>query len=203
MDEKHDIHRLEPIVHERKVISNRNILFAVFIGVIVIFVQFSFVFFFELGLRDSLIIGFVLILFYGIFLIFLIEPRVIREIHNLEVKTIQKQTPQQTLSVRQEIKPTPISEPLIPKEVIRTIERPVERIVEKRVPIYIQTPRKKLNIPKYDYLGSTESMTFHTRNCRLGKLIKKKYKISNNSKSYFIGKKFKPCKVCILKKKKV
>ena len=56
MEERHEVHKFEPIVHERKVLSNRNVLFAILIGVFVIIIQFSFVFFFQLGLRDSLII---------------------------------------------------------------------------------------------------------------------------------------------------
>ncbi len=199
MEERHEVHKFEPIVHERKVLSNRNVLFAILIGVFVIIIQFSFVFFFQLGLRDSLIIGFILILFYGILLLFLIEPRIIREIHNLEIKTIEKPVIREISRVLP--RPVPVQEPMIPKDDL--IPQQIIRTVEKRVPVYIQTPRKKLNIPKYDYLGSTETMTFHSRNCRFSKLIKKKYKLSNNSKSYFIGKKFKPCKVCILKKKKI
>lgn len=199
--EVHNIRRLEPVVHERKFIQNKNILFALFIGVIVIMIQFSFVFFFGLSLKDSLIIGFILILFYGIFLLFLVEPRVIREIHNLEVKTIER--PSERIVFKEVEKPVvpvtaqtlPAYHPTEPREIVRT--------VEKRVPVYIEKPRAKLNIPKYEYLGSSETKTFHSRNCRLGKLIKKKYKVSNNSKSYFTSKKYKPCKVCILKKKKV
>ncbi len=85
------------------------------------------------------------------------------------------------------------------------------RIIIKKVPIekkvyiekpvikevLVEKPRKKLNIPKYDFVGSTQTKTYHTRNCRLGKLIKRKYKLSSNSENDFKKKKFSPCKVCI------
>ena len=84
------------------------------------------------------------------------------------------------------------------KEVI--VEKPVYRDVVR--PVYTSS-KAKLNIPKYQFVGSKQTRKFHKRTCRLGKLIKKKYKISNNSQAHFRNMKFKACKVCILKKKKV
>ncbi|MCX6164242.1 MAG: hypothetical protein NTU73_05180, partial [Ignavibacteriae bacterium] len=57
----------------------------------------------------------------------------------------------------------------VPRPIIRDVIKPVDRLVVLK--------RDKLNIPKYDYLGSNQTMHFHKKNCRLGKLIKKKYKI--------------------------
>jgi hypothetical protein len=87
------------------------------------------------------------------------------------------------------------------KEVIKEVEKPVyiETPVIKEV--YVEKPRKKLNIPKYNYVASTETKTYHTRNCRLGKLIKKKFKVSNNQVSFFKKRNYKSCKVCIKPKK--
>lgn len=196
-DEKHHVHRLQPIIHEKRYIQNKNFIFALIIGLLVIAVEFFFVYFFELNLRDSLIIAFILVVFYGVFLLFLIEPRVVREIHNLEIKTIEREKP----VIKEVVRDVPVmvnSQPIV-KEVVKTIEKPV--YVEK--PVYYEVPRQKLDIPKYDFVGSSETRTFHTRNCRLGKLIKKKYKVSGNNKNEFTRKGFSPCKVCILREKKV
>lgn len=88
-------------------------------------------------------------------------------------------------------------------EKIVEIEKPVEvlKIVEKPVIKYKEKPRKKLNIPKYDFLGSTETNTYHKHGCRFSKLIKRNHKVSNNSEAYFKRNKFVPCKMCIDKKK--
>lgn len=92
-----------------------------------------------------------------------------------------------TRSVREIRRTKIIEKPATVKEIVREIEKPV----------YIESPKVSLNIPKYDYLGSTQTKTYHSRNCRLAKLIKNKYKISNNSALFFKRQKFKACKICI------
>jgi hypothetical protein len=89
----------------------------------------------------------------------------------------------------------------VEREVI--VEKPVEviRVVEKPIVKYKEKPRKKLNIPKYNFLGSTETNTYHKHSCRFSKLIKRNHKVSNNSESYFKRRGFVPCKMCIDKKK--
>ncbi len=84
-------------------------------------------------------------------------------------------------------------------EKIVEIERPVEilKIVERPVIEYREKPRKKLNIPKYEFNGSTETKTYHKRTCRFSKLIKKNHKVSNDSEAYFKRNKYVPCKMCI------
>ena len=130
----------------------------------------------------------VLVIIYAIILFFLLEPGILREIRSTQVRTIEKPIIQT------------VERPVV-REVVRTVDRPVVRTVEVEKPVYIERPRTRLSIPKYDYLGSSETMTYHRRTCRLGKLIKKKYKISNNSPVYFRSRKFKPCKVCIKRSK--
>ena len=87
-----------------------------------------------------------------------------------------------------------VKEVPVEKEVIKEV--PIEKKVYVDRPVYIQEKREPLNIPKYDYVGSSETKTYHKRSCRLGKLIKKKYKISNNSESYFRSRGFKRCAAC-------
>ncbi len=104
---------------------------------------------------------------------------------------------------------------VIEKEIIREVDRPittevfvdrpvvkevmVDRPVYRDVPsyVYVTNPRRKLDIPKYAYVGSRQTMTYHKRSCRFSKLIKKKYKVVNNSPSYFTRNRFKPCKSCL------
>jgi hypothetical protein len=89
------------------------------------------------------------------------------------------------------------------REVIKEVDRPVLREVIKEVdrPVYIEEKRERLVIPKYNYAASTQTKTYHKRNCRLGKLIKKKFKLQNNSETFFTRRKYKPCRVCIKNKK--
>lgn len=58
------------------------------------------------------------------------------------------------------------------------------------------------DVQKEKYIGSTQTRTYHLRNCRLAKLIKQKFKLSNNSLEFFRKRKFRACKVCMGKKKK-
>ena len=92
-----------------------------------------------------------------------------------------------------------IKEVIVEKPVVKTIVRTVEKPVIK----YIQKKAKKLNIEKFEYIGSSVNKIYHTKNCRLGKMIKKKYKEHSHQPSFFIKRKYKPCHVCILKDKKV
>lgn len=69
--------------------------------------------------------------------------------------------------------------------------------------IYVTNPRKKLDIPRYDYVASSETKTYHKKSCRLGKLIKKKYKVLNNDPNYFTRNGYKSCKICIRHLRKV
>ena len=86
------------------------------------------------------------------------------------------------------------------------VEKPVikyrNKIVEKPVIKYREKKRKKLNIPKYDFLGSNDTMIYHKHGCRFSKLIKPKHKISDNNEDFFKKNHFKKCKMCMPNKKK-
>jgi len=171
----------EPVIVERKVWNQTNITLAVLFTFLFIVIEIAAILIFRLDEVQATLIGFILIFIDAILLFFLIEPTLLREIHTGEIQTIEK-------------------------PIIKTIEKPIikeiEKIVHKRVPFYIEKPRRKLNIPKYSYFGSSETKTYHKRGCRLGKLIKRKYKVSNNSEAYFKKKGYKGCKVCVVGKKK-
>ena len=181
-------------VRERTLWNQGNVIWAISLGFIIILIEFLLVKLFNLELIPAISIGVVMIFIYAIILFFLLEPAILREIKTREVVTIEKPV---------------IKE--IPRYVVHTVEkpiekyvdRPVEKYVDRPVPVYAGSPKRKLNIPKYDYIASTESKTYHKKSCRLGKLIKKKYKLSSNNVSDFKRKKFKACKVCVLKRKKI
>jgi len=182
------LEELDPEITERKLFNLRNILFVFIIGAVLIFLIIGIIAIFELEIRNALILSLIAVTIYAVILFFLLEPSILREVKSVMVRTVEK--PVEVIRTVEK-----------PVEVIRTVEKPVEKEVIKRV--YVEAPRKKLNIPKYEYVGSSETKTFHKRNCRLGKLIKRKYKVSNNSASYFKAKGFKPCKVCKPGKKKL
>jgi len=95
-----------------------------------------------------------------------------------------------------------IVEKIVEKPVVRFIDRPGKTRIINRVRV-VKQKSKKLNIPQFKFIGSSVTKRFHTHACRLGKLVKRKYKVHNNSKAFFIKRRFKPCKVCILKTKKI
>jgi c-di-AMP phosphodiesterase-like protein len=180
MDNVEEIQHLKPEIREKRLWNLNNFFLSIVILLIisVIFLIIRFVFDFEL--IYIVIIACFLIIIYSIILFFLLEPKILREINKTTIKTIK----------------TPSL-----KEVI--IEKPIQIMHEMEKKIYITNPRKKLNIPKYDFLGSSQTKTYHKKTCRFSKLIKKKYKILNNDPNYFIKNNYKPCDICILKTKKV
>ncbi|MEK6927020.1 MAG: hypothetical protein AABX11_01170 [Nanoarchaeota archaeon] len=112
------------------------------------------------------------LIFYAILLIIISRPKKIRYLKPTEVKTI--------------------SQPLVTNI--------IEEIPIKKIPTHSQI--NTLNVPQYEFVGSTQNLTYHKRSCKLSKLVKKKYKITNNQENYFKRNNFKPCKLCILKQKK-
>lgn len=178
------------LVRDKRVREEGNTIIAVTVGILLFIISIIIVF--GLSLSTGQIIVFILIIlaFYVIVLSFLFEPRLIREIISTITNTIEK-------PVYREIR-VPVNQgKRIP--VIYEIEKPIIRDVIRTVdrPVLIKEKRKKLNIPKYEFLGSSETRVFHRRACRFSKLIKRKYKISSNDPQFFIKRRFIPCKVCI------
>ncbi|MDO8459710.1 MAG: hypothetical protein Q7S74_01240 [Nanoarchaeota archaeon] len=185
MENQESTKYLQPTFTERNVKRTSNMSIALFLGVIIIFVFVITIIATAISLITAMALFALFALLYGIALTSLLEPLKIREINHTTVRTIEKPI----------VKEVFVDRPLI-KEVV--VEKPVYRDVVRNVYVSSKSPIK---IPRYNYLVSLQTKRYHSRSCRLGKLIKRKYKISNNSKSYFIKKKFKACKVCIIKKK--
>jgi len=168
-----------PLLDQEKLWTEGNIFFMILIGILLIAV--GMVTTLEFDLTGNLLTGLIVFLsiFYLAIVLFTLEPKILRE-------TIFKDFRETQTEVVKEV----IKE--VPKQIIHEMDRT----------IYVTNPRKKLNIHKYDYIGSSETKKYHKRNCRFGKLIKRKYKVSKDSADYFRKKKYIPCKACLNKKKK-
>lgn len=175
-EELEQIEELEPIIHEKKIVSLGNLLFSFLVGLVIVVSFITLISFLTLDTFKSVLLATLLIIVYAVILFFLLEPEFLREITKTTVRTIK--------------------EPVI-REVI--VEKPVvEQVMhETEKTIYVTNPRKSLNIPKYEYIGSSETKTYHKKSCRLSKLIKNKYKVLNNDPNFFIKANYKPCKICI------
>tara|TARA_Y100000310_G_scaffold167460_1_gene167220 strand:- start:2612 stop:3217 length:606 start_codon:yes stop_codon:yes gene_type:complete len=187
MDRAHYTHRAPPRVIDRKRWKEGNILWALLVGAGVVLIELFSLVLFDLSRINISLLGIILVLVYAIFLFFLLEPHILREITHMHVRTVEK--------------------PVV-KEVVRTVVKPdiryrtVEKPVIKRVLVPVARKRKKLNIPKHKFFASDDTRTYHERNCRFRKLIKRKNQEHSNSEAYFKKKKYAACKMCIGKEKK-
>ncbi len=146
--------------------------------------------------EENLLFFWIFTILYAIFALVLLGSR------SNNTREIEKRVYIDRPVVKEVTKPIYIDRPVIKeveKKVIQRVEVPVIR--ERKV--YLRETRKKLNIPKFNFIGSNETKRFHTRFCRLGKLIKKKNKVHSNSANFFRKKHYKACKACILKSKKI
>ena len=167
-----------------------KILIALLVAALVVILAILISLIFKFNTLQSVVLSWILTAIYGFFAVLLVEPRIIQKI---EVERIIEK-PVETKVYEIVNKPFPV---YIEKPVQIPMENKTIEVVEKQVPVYIEKPRKKLNIPKYKFLGSVKTRTFHKKTCRLGKLIKKKFKLSANKKIFFQKKHFKACKVCL------
>jgi len=186
MDRKRlGVQQFEPVITEEKLFNMKNFPLAFLLGIIGIILFVVLARLFELDFAYSLLLVLVIVGIYSTILFFLLEPTILKRVHTKEIQTYEKPI------IREVIKE--VEKPII-HEVIKKVEKPIIREVIRN--IFVETPRKKLNIPAYKYRGSSATKTYHKTSCRLSKLIKNKYKISRNDIAYFKKNKFKPCKVC-------
>lgn len=184
MENQERVEYLQPHIVERSMTGEKPIIIAVVLALIIVFTFATTLIMIDLPIFAIVALLGIFVLLYAIALIFLFEPFKIREINHTIVRTVEKPVVEKVF----------VDRPVI-REVV--VEKPVYRDVVRNV--YV-SHKSSVKIPKYNYLGSLQTKRYHARSCRLGKLIKRKYKISNNSKSFFVKKKFKACKICIKKK---
>ncbi len=190
-----NIRYLEPEIREYKSFKGENLAIAVLMSCLLISGFILILFLFSFDLIQKILVALITLVCYAIFLFFLLEPKSLREVTQKIIETVENPVYREIYLDRPVVKEVPVI-----REIVRNVPVPEYREVIK--PVYIERKRKKLNIPKYKFLGSTETKTYHLRSCRFGKLIKRKYKVSNNSKKFFTSKKFKACKMCISKSRK-
>jgi len=190
--------KVERFVKEEKRKEEGNIFIAIIVGVLLTVICVIFITSFGLDTNQTIIFILLIVAFYIITLSFLFEHRLIREIINTITRTVEKPSEEVPNKVPNKEVVKRFDRPVF-YELEKPIIRDVIRIVER--PVFVKGER--LNIPRYDYIGSSETKNYHKKSCRFGKLIKKKYKVLNNDPKYFVRNGFSPCKVCILKKKKV
>lgn len=184
---------LEPEVKETKIWELKNAGIALGAALGFIFLQFLLMTIFDLGIVGSWILAFILLTTYSIGIYFLLEPKIVKETKERVVETVEKPV------IKEVFKTVEIEKPVIrtvEKEVIKRVETPVQRII-------IKSPTKHKSSPRYNYLGSELTKIYHKNSCRLGKSIKRKYKITSNNEEFFKRRNYKPCDVCIRKIKKV
>jgi len=168
---------------------------AIFAGVFTILAVLLASLGFNLEIVDNLVLSWIATTIYSVFLFFLFDNfQVIERVRVVEKPVIRE--------IIKEIE-KPIQIP-VENRTIQVVDRPIEIVREipviKRVIEYREKPKaKKLNIPKYKFLGSTQTKRYHKRTCRLGKLIKKRFKLQSNSQKFFVKKRFKACKSCFKK----
>lgn len=200
-------------VSERTGFDGYNVLIAVIALLLIIVGIILTSIVFEFNTTEVLTMSILLAIFYCVILFILAMKKNVREVKTMEVRTVAP-TVKQAVEQPMVQDFTPIIPSVVEKPVIRTrtiyktkIVRPkpiVKTVYKTRYKTRIVKPVvKKLNIPKFNYIGSTQTRTYHTRNCRLGKLVKKKFKLMDNRPDFFQKRKFRACKVCILKQKKI
>ncbi len=200
---------LEPVITETRIWNQANLIFAVVLAGVFIIAGALSILLLGFSTLEKVILGFGLVAVYAIILFFLIEPTLLREIRSREIQTIEKpvfrtiEKPVEVEKIVDRQVPVYINRPqYINKIKTRYINKIKTRYVDRIKTRYIQRRRKKLNIPHYEYVGSSETKTYHKRSCRLSRLIKRKYSVHNNSPAFFKHKRYHPCKVCILKQRK-
>lgn len=188
------------IVREKKIWNLKNIFIAFWIFVLFIVIAIVYIGFFPSGdkFENRLLLWTILTIIYAIILFFLLEPGKLREIERKEYKTIEKRVPVVKEVVKTVEKPV---ERVVYKDRVRTVEKPVIREVEK--PVYYPVTKPKKEVKKYAFVGSKLTKIYHKSSCRLGRSIKKKYKAYADDEKAFTKQKYKPCKICVLKERKV
>jgi hypothetical protein len=195
-------------IKHRSMLNPKILVIAALVALLVIVLALIISLAFQFSLVQNLVMSWILTTFYAVFAFFLIEPKVIKIVntHTKEPIPVRVPVPYEVIKQVPVQVPVPIQIP-IENKTIEIVEKPVEIIREvpviKRVIEYREKPRKKLNIPKYKFIASSQAKTYHKRTCRLSKLIKKKYKIHSNSQASLKRKHFKPCKVCIRHLRKI
>jgi len=175
--------------------ENEKIIVAILTGALTVLLAVLIALIFNFNLVENIVLFWIFTTLYAIFAILITGSKIVPRL--VEKPVYVEKIVEKPVYID---KPFPIIQEVVKEIPLQVpIENKTVEIIEK--PIYMEKtikPRtKKLEIPHYKFIGSNQTRRYHTRFCRLGKLIKKKYKIHSNSQAFFRKKKYKPCKVCI------
>jgi hypothetical protein len=173
--------------------KTKQVLIAILVGIMVIIIAILTIIILNINLFVNILTFWLLTTFYSLFAFFLVDSPIMSI--NTE-KIIEKPVYRNLIQV--------VEKPVI-QEIQIPMENKVIEVVEKEVPveriIYRTIEKKPIrhNIPKYEFIGSTQTKTYHKRTCKFSKMLKRKYKLHSNNKLFFKRKDYKACKSCLKK----
>jgi hypothetical protein len=178
-------------------------LIVILVGMLVITIALLINTLFQLTVIQMTVICWIFTTLFAIWVIIIVDPKVnINPVQFVEKEVVREVPVEKKVYIDRPFaveKEVFIDRPVIvEKEVIKEVPVEVERIIYKTV----NAPHRNLNIPKYEFVGSTQTETYHKRTCKFSKLIKNKYKLHSNYAHTFKVRHFKACKSCIDIKKK-
>ena len=179
--------------------KNRNSIVAVLVGALTILIVLMISFIFNFNLVENLVLGWIFTTIFAVFAFFLINDKIV-----IQEKVKYVDRPFEVEKIKEVIREVPVAYQIpIENKTIEVVDRPVFRDVVREVPVRFEVERprtKNLNIPKWEYVASSQERRYHKRKCRFGKLIKNKFKVHSHSQAFFKRKKYKACKMCIKRK---
>jgi len=173
VEKREYVYQEDPDIHEESFYTFEG-LTAIIIGFLMVGGLIVSVLVFNFTFKQATILAGIMVLVYVLAIFSLFREQFFREIRQREIRTVE------TRDYRTQV---------VEKD------RPVAMPSKTRY-LVVEKPREKLNIPSYDFRGSSETKIYHKKSCRLGKSIKKKNLVSNNDASYFAVRGYKPCKLC-------
>ncbi len=185
---KQEVQYLDPLVSEKRVWNMSYLIIAFIVGLLVIAIVVFVTAHYDLSMLESVTLSSVMVAIYSIFLFFLIEPHVLRQVERRAVLTRIVEGPTIFKTIDRPVIRT-VEKPVI-KEVVRTVDRPVIRTIEK--PVYIERKRQMPTAKHYKYVGSTLTKKYLSSRSRLARLIKKGNRVYANSPEEFERKGFSP-----------
>jgi hypothetical protein len=167
------------------------------VGILTIILAILIPLVFQLTIVQIVFLCWILTALYAIFIVLVVDPRLNpRQIQLMKTEVIRNVPCEVEKEV---IRNVFVDRPIIvEKEVIKQVPYEVEKTVYRT----IEAPHISLNIPRYEFIGSTQTKTYHRRTCKFSKMLKNKFKEHSNSASFFKKKHYKACKTCINIKKK-
>ncbi|MEK6890508.1 MAG: hypothetical protein AABX03_00040 [Nanoarchaeota archaeon] len=153
----------------------RNVSLSIAFILIIFIFDILLAFLFNLNILYFLFINFILLLTCLFMVVTILNPKILNSNHHNSL-VIQ----------REEIKDV--------KSNVNILENPGSEYQEEEAKV---DRKPRINIKKYNYIGSSETKVYHKNSCRFAKTIHTDYMDYNNKESYFKNKGYKPCMVCI------